>query len=740
MILLKSHFKLNCTKEIFNILITAEKLALTNSHKYIEPIHIFLSIYLTKNIISSILFINKKILNKLIKQFFINNLIITSNNNIKDITFSIESLKILNNIFKSSKLITSMDLIILLLNWNNNFINLFLNMLPFSKNKILELIENSTKNINTTVLNKNTYDLSLEINNLNLIERNNELNTLIDILSKKLKNNVILIGESGTGRTSIIYSLLKKLKNSDTFPFLQNKTIKFLNLTKLTKISQYKGEIEEIFNSLINTSKKDKNLILICLDIYYLFTLFNNQNNSSEESYSSISLFKDAFEKNYIQLIGVTTPKEYSKLIKIDPKIEQFFDKIIINEPKDKELFDIINTVSKNLESYYKIKYSPNILNKTIDLSKLYIKNKFFPNKALEILDTASIYQLKENKYLNNMYLSIDYVYKAVSTISNLPENIIKKVNNKNDIILNLETKLKQFIFGQDLAIEQISNTLKIAYLGLKQKHKPLGSWILCGPSGTGKTELAKKLAEILFGSEKEMIRFDMSEYMEKHSLSKLIGTAPGYVGYGEGGQLTEAVNKKPYSILLFDEIEKAHPDISNIMLQILDDGRLTDSSGKNIDFSNTIILFTSNLGCSKNINEFLLKDHNVFSKNILKSVSEYFKPEFINRLNDIIIFNSLNINNLIYISTKFLNLLQKQLIETETNLSILVNKEVKIFLSKLAYNPIYGARSLKRLIENLIEKPISDLLIKFKFKTPHTIIFLLDKNNNKLIYQIKKN
>nr|QEM01648.1 ATP-dependent Clp protease ATP-binding subunit [Nephromyces sp. ex Molgula occidentalis] len=735
MLILKSNFKFNCTQEIFNILFKAKIISNTYSHKYIEPIHIFIAICLTKNIISSLLNINTKNLNNLINYFFINNFLLISDKNLSYKNFSIESLKILNNLFKSNKLITSLDLVIILLNLNNNLINSFLNLLSFSKTQVLDLIKYNKYNINVNFLNKYTYLLESEHLNNNLIERKNELQILIDILSKKFKNNPILIGEQGVGRTSLIYLLIKKLQEQKIPLNLKNKQIRFLNLSKLIKNSQYKGDLEDIFNSLINISKKHKNLILISLDIYYLFNLFNSQNTSSEDNTSSLNLFKTAFENNEIQLIGITTPKEYLKLIKLDSNIEQFFEKIIINEPKNKELFDIITLASKKLEQFHKIKYSPFIINETINLSKLYLKNKLFPKKALEILDLASIYQIQKVQFNT---LSINYIYKAISTIANLPENIINKTYNQNNIILNLETKLKEVIFGQNKVIEQISNTLKISYLGLKQKNKPLGSWILWGPSGTGKTELAKKLAEILFGSEKEMIRFDMSEYMEKHSLSRLIGTPPGYIGYGEGGQLTEAVNKKPYSVLLFDEIEKAHPDITNIMLQILDDGRLTDSSGKHIDFSNTIILFTSNLGCPKNLPTIINNYDKYLEKNILDAISKYFKPEFLNRLSDILIFNSLGINSLIYINTKFLNILQQQLIDNKINISLSINKDVKLFLSKLAYNPIYGARPLKRLIEKLIEKPLSDLITKLTFKTPHILSFVLDKNNQ-LTYQLKK-
>ncbi|KAF8819408.1 putative chaperone clp [Cardiosporidium cionae] len=305
---------------------------------------------------------------------------------------------------------------------------------------------------------------------------------------------------------------------------------------------------------------------------------------------------------------------------------------------------------------------------------------------------------------------------------------MISKHNKLNQNIIMLDKILKKYIYGQDNAIDIISFSIKRTYLGLKQLNKPIGSWILGGPSGTGKTELAKTLAKILFGSENEMIRFDMSEFMEKHSLSRLIGSPPGYVGYGEGGQLTEAVNKKPYSVVLFDEIEKAHPDISNLMLQILDDGRLTDSTGKHIDFSNTIILFTSNLGCPKtlsNFNNTTIKDYDIYlKKQISNAVIKHFKPEFINRIDAIITFNHLNISTLTYITTKFINQLQQQLLTNKTNLSILIHEDVKQFLAQLAYHPIYGARPLKRLIEKLIEKPISDLLIKVKLSSSHLISF----------------
>nr|QEM01559.1 ATP-dependent Clp protease ATP-binding subunit [Nephromyces sp. ex Molgula occidentalis] len=736
MILLNSTFSLNCTKEIFDILLSAEKLSIKYSHKYIEPIHIFISICLNLNIVSSLLNIKINNINLLIKKFFLKNLIITTTLNNKNKIFSINSLNLLNKGFSNYKIFNSIDLMLLLLKEDNLLINKFLEYLTINKENIYNIFNNYKYN-NIDILNKYTY-IPKNIKNNLLVDRTYELNYLIENLSKHIKNNIILTGEPGTGRCSLIYSLIKKIKENKVPEFLKNKEIKFLNLLTIIKESQYKGDLEENFNSLIKASKLHNNLILICLDIHYLFNLFNSQNSSEQENLSSLNLFKTAFESKEIQLIGTTTPKEILKLNKIDFKIDQFFNIININEPKEKELFNILNNSKIKLETFYNIKISPKIVQESINLSNKYLKDKKFPTKALEILDTASIKQVQNINY--DKYLTKEFLYKAISSLSNLPENIINKINNKQNNIIYLENNLKKVIFGQNKALEKISNTLKISSLGLKDKNKPLGSWILWGPSGTGKTELAKKLANILFGSEKEIIRFDMSEYMEKHSLSKLIGTPPGYVGYGEGGQLTEAVNKKPYSVVLFDEIEKAHADISNIMLQILDDGRLTDSSGKYVDFSNTIILFTSNLGCPKlPLTQLPVNYDKYLTDSINEAIIKHFKPEFLNRLDDIITFKPLNIQNLKYICTKFLNQLQSQLIENNKFIYLSVDYEVKTFLSKLAYNPLYGARPLKRLIEKLIEKPLSDLLIKFNFTTPHLIYFNIDKKSNKLIYKIKK-
>nr|QEM01759.1 ATP-dependent Clp protease ATP-binding subunit [Nephromyces sp. ex Molgula occidentalis] len=733
MILLHSDFYLNWTKEIFNILLKSEQLAYKYNNLYIEPIHILSSIFITNNLVSSLFFKNKvnikNIIEKILLKYSTNNLI----NSYSQISFSINSLNLIKKFFNFKNTFNSINLLLLLLKENELLVNELFKELNFNTNILFNLESLSNNNIlNNPIYSK--YFISKKINN-NIYLRSIEVNNIIKILGKTYKRNPILIGEPGVGKTCIIESLYNKIQTKNVPNFLKNKEFKFLNLSLLNKTSQYKGEFEEHFEHLIQASKLHKNLIIICLDIHYLFNLFTSINSIDQDNSSSLILFKTAFDSKQIQLIGTTTPLEYKKQLKLNPKLEEIFDTILITEPTEKETFKILISESKKLENFYNIKISNLILKESIKLSKIYIKNKFLPLKALEILDLACIEsQLCKNNC--NTELDMKYIYKSISTLSGLPENIINNQINTSPNLINLETLLKQNIFGQTEAIEYISNTIKRAYLGLKQLNKPIGSWILCGPSGTGKTEVAKTLAKILFGSEKEMIRFDMSEYMEKHSLSKLIGSPPGYIGYGEGGQLTEAVNKKPFSVLLFDEIEKAHVDVANLMLQILDDGRLTDSSGKHVNFSNTIILFTSNLGCPTSIENYKLIN---FKDTILTSIKTYFKPEFINRLNDIIIFNALTVTDLINICNKFINQLQFQLASTNPNVKLFINTNLKHFISILAYNPIYGARPLKRLIEKLIETPLTNLLIKFNFKTPHLISFIFNTTYKKINYWITK-
>ena len=518
-----------------------------------------------------------------------------------------------------------------------------------------------------------------------------------------------------------------------------------LNINSLIKYTTYKGELEQQFEELINSIKSNSNIILICPEIEILFNL----NNSSEEGINTlINTLKPALEKNYLQIIGTSTSSEYEKFISKNLSIEKYFDKLTLVEPSEEDIFKIIKNKISSIENFHKVSISSDTIKEVIKLSKQYLKHKTFPEKALILLDVACT-KINCANSINTQFNPVTTLalQQAASDLSGLPANLIIKNLDNVKTEATLAEKLNYRVFGQNIAILKIANALKRSSTGLKPINRPIGSWLLCGPSGTGKTELAKSLANFLFGSDNEIIRFDMSEFMEKHSVSRLIGSPPGYIGYGEGGQLTEAVNKKPYSVVLFDEIEKAHADVSNLMLQLLDDGRLTDSSGKSVDFSNTIILFTSNLGCPTNPLEFksfqegsnFTKEEYLFLSNkVNTAVRHHFRPEFINRLDDVVVFQPLSIKHLIKIVDKFLSQLSSNLARNGSPLCLNVSSEVKNILAKIAYQPLYGARPLKRLIANLIETPISDILLNYKLNSPHVFSLFFDKNNT-LGYGLKK-
>ncbi|CAD2114626.1 chaperone protein ClpM, putative (apicoplast) [Plasmodium vinckei] len=439
--------------------------------------------------------------------------------------------------------------------------------------------------------------------------------------------------------------------------------------------------------------------------------------------------------------------KKYNLYFKSYNLYKIIFNNIKLKDLSILQLFLILKNNIQNYINYYKINISNNILYELIHLSKKYIINLNSPIIPLILLENSCSkkYLFNSNtKILNYKFTNTIIKQKSSLTINDIKNSIseylnISKINlfknnkiNKYNLI-KLEQYLYNNIHGQNHIFNNIIPAIKQNLIGLKTKNKPIGSWILCGPSGTGKTELAKILAKQLFGSENELIRFDMSEYMEKHSISRLIGSPPGYIGYSEGGQLTEQVYNKPNCVILFDEIEKAHPDIYNIMLQILDEGRLTDTTGKLIDFTNTIILLTSNLGCPTNydkylhnknyLNEFDLKD---IKNNIKNKITNYFKPELLNRLTNILIFNPLNIKSLNLIFNKFITELKTKLYLNKLNIIISINNNLKYFIIKLTYNPLYGARPLKRLLEVIFDKSISDLLLNYNKKYFNTNKYIL--------------
>ena len=743
---------LKCTKEVLLTLAQAETLATKYNYTFVEPIHIFTSLFYT-NLIS------KLSLNIKFKDLLLLELSLHHNYNKTSslsIQFSLTSLTLLSNLTKkiSYRPFNTLDLLYLLLEDSDIYLPEIaktfekeLNILLTNIETHLEVSPLTKENSNNELLLKLSSNFSETINSsYTIIGRKSETLKLIEILSRKTKRNPIILGPEGVGRLSLIKALAAKIKRNEVPVLLKNKELWILNMNSLIKYTTYKGELEQQFEELINSIKSQNNpIILVCADIELLFNL----NNSSEEGINTlINTLKPALEKNYIQLIGTSTSSEYEKFIKKNSTVDKYFDRLTLAEPSEEVIFKIIKNKIKSLEEFHKVSILSETIKEVINLSKQYLKHKTFPEKALILLDVACAKINCANPVSTQFNpLTTLALQQAASDLSGLPAHLIIKNLDTIKTEATLTEKLNSRVFGQNIAISKITNALKRASTGLKPMNKPIGSWLLCGPSGTGKTELAKSLANFLFGSDTEMVRFDMSEFMEKHSVSRLIGSPPGYIGYGEGGQLTEAVNKKPYTVVLFDEIEKAHADVNNLMLQLLDDGRLTDSSGKSVDFSNTIILFTSNLGCPTNPLEFksfqegsnFTKEEYLFLSNkVNTAVQNHFRPEFINRLDGVVVFQPLSINYLTKIVDKFLDQISSNLKHNGSPLCLSVSSEVKHILAKIAYQPLYGARPLKRLIANLIETPISDILLNYKLRSPHVFSLFFDKNNT-LGYGLKK-
>ena len=693
---------LNCTKEVIYCLKQAKKIAGITNSEYIKPIHLCLSLIFNSKLIQKILNINSSKLNQKIifniifnlnnlnKKSYLNyyldkNILITFNI-LNNLEYPFNTLLLFYYLWKQNKKLYFY--IFSILNRKNINFTFFL---------IKNYINNFLPNINIPVILKDFLKILNKKNNL--IGREKEIKNIIEILTRRLNRNVILLGDTGIGKTTIIYKLIS---------LMPNKIFLELNITNL--IAQYNNI--DLIKKLFEFLKEHNNIILYCKNIHLLF------NNSTIDLNYIKNIIYEILFLNKIQIIGTSSHNFYDKILKSEEQFKFLFSKINITELNKHILFLIMKYYIKNNNINW---INDNILELIIDLSKKYIKNYVFPKIGFLILDSII------NKFDKIKIITKKDILNIILQYSEFPSTLILKETNNN--INNIDINLKKHVFGQDIAVTKITSSLKRAYIGLKDKNKPIGSWLLCGPSGTGKTELVKSLAYLLFGSEKELIRFDMSEFMEKHSISKLIGSPPGYVGCEEGGLLTEAVKKKPYSIILFDEIEKAHKDINNIMLQLLDEGTLTDSKGQHIDFTNTLIIYTSNLGCPtspiqfksfQNGEELSEEEYKFLSKNVDIAVKKFFRPEFLNRLDSIVVFKPLSISCLINIINKFINNLNNKLKENNVLLQIEIEENIKILLAKLAYNPLYGARPLKRIIEQFIEKPISELIINFNFKLPH--------------------
>jgi len=603
-----------------------------------------------------------------------------------------------------------------------------------------------------------------------IIGRDKEVKRISQILSRKKKNNAVIVGDAGVGKTALVEKLALSIKEGNCPSSLIDKRIVSLDLTSLVAGTKYRGQFEERIKAILNELQEIKNIVIF---IDELHTMIGAGNASG--SMDAANILKPALSRGEIQCIGATTFDEYKKHLEKDSALVRRFQKIILSEPTDKETIDILKNLKKSYEDYHKVIYGENVIETIVKLSKRFITDRQFPDKAIDIMDELgsekkitnktpdSIEKLKKDvdyirdkkimvvksqdyeqaaklrdeekkinlklesekkKWIDNLKnnkvpISLDDVYEIVTEITGVP--ITKLDDKETEKLLKLEEILTTKVIGQDEAIEIISKSIRRNRVGIKDSAKPIGSFIFLGSTGVGKTFLAKSIAEILFGDPEKIIRVDMSEFMEKHNISKLIGSPPGYVGYDEGGQLTEKVKNNPFSVILFDEIEKAHKDVFNLLLQILDEGHLTDSFGRKVNFTNTIIIMTSNVGAKK-VSDFgsgvgfstsssESQKYEVRKSIIQKALKQQFNPEFLNRIDDVILFNHLNEEVLKKIVSIEINKLIKRLIEK--NYKVTFDKSVINKIFELNSKEEYGARPIKRIIQNLCEDFLSEEILK---------------------------
>lgn len=607
-----------------------------------------------------------------------------------------------------------------------------------------------------------------------VIGRDKEISRMIQILNRRTKNNPCLIGEPGVGKTAIAQGLALKIASGDVPAKLLNKEVYLLDMTAIVAGTQFRGQFEARMKNIIEECKSAGNIILVIDEIHNIIGA-----GDADHSMNAANILKPSLADGTIQLIGTTTLTEYRKYIEKDTALERRFQPIMIEEPSVEDSISILQGIKGYYENYHKVKISNDVIRKLVILSEKYIHDRFLPDKAIDVLDEACSRINLDNKDLYNLEIlknkladvqakkeeaasadmADDYKKaaelkmqecKLTDEINNIEskmtpkeltvEDIAKVIENWTKIpvqkiteeetraLLSLEDNLHKRVIGQNEAVASVARAIRRNRAGLKSTRRP-PSFIFVGPTGVGKTELAKALSSEVFGNEDSIIRIDMSEYMESNSTAKLIGAPPGYVGYDDAGQLTEKVKRHPYSIVLLDEIEKAHPDVFNLLLQVLDDGRLTDSQGNTVNFENTIIIMTSNVGSNQNLNSIGFGATSEFRKaKIQESLRETFRPEFLNRVDEIVVFDSLNHDELIQIVDLMLKDTQNVL--NDRNIKMYVSDEAKSFLLEKGTDLKYGARPLRRAVQRYIEDELSDMILKSELVNGQ-IIFIDAKDNN---------
>ena len=573
----------------------------------------------------------------------------------------------------------------------------------YNSDKSTELVKEYTTNLNEEA-QKNRID--------NLIGRHEEVDELVHILARRKKNNVVLVGEPGTGKTAVAEGLAKRIVDGDVPDVIQNKIIYSLAVGDLLAGTRYRGDFEERFKTVLETLEASPNAILFIDEIHMIM----GAGSAGSSSVDIANMIKPVLGKGRLLTIGATTPDEFADSFEKDRALMRRFAKLDILETNVEDTKEIVKGLNTYYEEFHKVKYSQDILEKSVDLCHRYIKNKAFPDKALDVVDAAGA----RVKLRGEDDVTLKDVIHVISKISNVGADVIDI--ESIDTYKNLDARIKKVVFGQNEAVDKIVENIVVSKSGLREKNKPIGSFLLVGPTGTGKTETAKTLANEL---ECKLVKFDMSEYMEKHSVSKLIGAPPGYVGHAEGklgqGLLLAEVEENPNCVLLLDEVEKAAPEVLQVLLQVMDDGRLTGSTGKEVDFSNVILLMTSNLGATDAEGLKIGFGDQTKTKAVDKAVEKFFSPEFRNRLDATITFNKLAIELMLLIVDRLVKETNELLAENESSVTISITDACRERLAKDGYEPSMGARPLKRVFEDKVKKPLSKKIL-FESITDTTI------------------
>lgn len=629
-----------------------------------------------------------------------------------------------------------------------------------------------------------------------VIDREDEIERVIQILSRRGKNNPCLIGEPGVGKTAIVEGLAQRIVNGIVPDTVVDKRLLTLDLSGMVAGSKYRGEFEERIKRVIAEVQQAGNIILFIDELHTIIGA-----GGAEGAIDASNILKPSLARGELQLIGATTIEEYRKYIEKDAALERRFQPVTVEEPTMEQAIDILQGLKSRYEDHHQVQITDEGVEAAVRLSQRYINDRYLPDKAIDLIDEASArirlsickmpaeliqYQEKsremERAFVDamadgDMELAsqcMDERARADAACEQVKKRMERKKNRKKPVVgeaeiaevvskwtkipikrltegeaerlRRLERTLHKRVIGQEEAVSAVARAVRRGRVGLKDPNRPIGSFLFLGPTGVGKTEISKALAEAIFGDEQAMIRVDMSEYMEKHSVSKMIGSPPGYVGFDEGGQLSEKVRRNPYSVILFDEIEKAHPDVFNILLQVLDDGRITDSQGRRIDFKNTIIIMTSNAGAQSIVTPKKLgfasvndekQDYERMKSLVMEDVSRIFKPEFLNRIDETIVFRMLNKDDM----KKIVTILSKTLVErcrSQMDIDVVITEPVKAYVVEKAYDPKYGARPLRRMIQTKIEDQLAEEILAGHVKKGDTVRVALRKKE--LVFDVKNN